>query len=116
MIMLKRFIVLFIFVSVLSGCVTSTKVEFYSDVEDVELYIDGKPYGTMPVEVTISNGIWLEPDVILEKEGYKTIYDSVNKEIKGINLFAGLLIWWPSLLWSYGPEEDQYYHMVRDGS
>ncbi|WP_147634705.1 PEGA domain-containing protein [Treponema pectinovorum] len=97
-----------------ASCVTSTRVQFNTDVEGATLYIDGEKIGTTPTQVKLSNGIWNDPDIILKKEGYQDLRTDLAKEVKGVNLVAGLLIWWPSLLWVYGPKKTQNYMLFPE--
>ena len=97
-----------------TGCVTSTRVRINSDVEGAEVYIDGQKVGTTPTEIALSNAVWEDPDVVLKKDGYKDLHTNVNKEVKPVNLVCGLLLWWPSLLWVYGPKQNQNYMMIPE--
>ena len=45
----------------------------------------------------------------IKKDGYRDLYTELNKEVKGVNLVCGLLLWLPSLLWVYGPKKNQNY-------
>ncbi len=38
---------------------------------------------------------------------------TLDKEVKMVNLVCGILLWWPSLLWVYGPEPVQNVTMVQ---
>ncbi|WP_294428642.1 hypothetical protein [uncultured Treponema sp.] len=106
----------FIILVFLSSCVTETSVYFTSDesADGATLYIDGRTYGTIPTQVRLSNAVWENPDILLKKEGYRDLHTDLKKEIKGVNLVCGLLLWWPSLLWVYGPKPFQYYNLTLD--
>ena len=97
-----------------SSCVTSTRVHINSDVEGAEVYIDGQKIGTTPTEIALSNAVWEDPDVVLKKDGYKDLHTNVNKEVKAVNLVSGLVLFWPSLLWVYGPKANQNYIMIPE--
>ena len=38
----------------------------------------------------------------------------VRKELKGVNLIFGLILWWPSLLWVWGPSAYQYFDLIEE--
>lgn len=104
----------FMMISIFSSCVTQTRVNINSDVEGATVYIDGQKIGTTPVQVSLSNAVWEEPDVLLKKDGYKDLHTNLTKEVKIVNAVAGLLIWWPSLLWCYGPKTNQNYILTPE--
>jgi len=95
-----------------ASCVTQTRVNFSTDVDGAEVYVDGEKIGTTPVQKKLSNAIWNNPDILIKKEGYKDLYTDLNKELKGVNLVSGLLLWWSSLFWVYGPKKNQTYMLV----
>lgn len=95
-----------------ASCVTQTRVNFLTDVDGAEVYVDGEKIGTTPIQKKLSNAVWEDPDILIKKEGYKDLYTGLNKEIKGVNLVSGLLLWWPSLFWVYGPKKNQSYMLV----
>ena len=103
-------------VSIFSSCVSSTRVYIDTDVDNVEVYVDGKKVGTSPTQIVLSNAVWEDPDIVLKKEGYKDLHTNVNKELKGVNLVCGLLLWWPSLLYCYGPKSNQTYIMIPENN
>ncbi|AEE17597.1 PEGA domain-containing protein [Treponema brennaborense] len=92
-----------------TGCVSGTNVRFVSDVPGAQVYVDGELVGTTPTAVKLSNAVWESPDVLIVKEGYKDTYTELKKEVKPVNLVCGLLLWWPSLLYVYGPKQNQSY-------
>lgn len=95
-----------------SSCVSSTRVNFNTDVDGASVYVDGEEIGTTPAQIKLSNAIWENPDVVIKKDGYKDLYTDLNKEVKGVNLVCGLLLWWPSLLFVYGPKKSQHYMLT----
>ncbi len=109
-----RTISIIMLVVFLSGCVSYTNVTIESNAVGAELFIDGRPEGTVPASVRLSNGIWEDPDIRLEKDGYITRHSSLKKTIQPVNLVLGILVWWPSLLWCYGPADYQYFNMVPE--
>ncbi|MGL1892380.1 MAG: PEGA domain-containing protein [Spirochaetaceae bacterium] len=108
----KRLLLLIALLIFLTSCVTNTRVSFESNVDGVELLIDGESYGTTPTSINMGNGIWEEPVIVLKKEGYIDKHSSIKKEVKPVNLILGIILWWPSLLWSYGPGAYQYFTMT----
>ena len=109
--MKKLFIILIVFVVLFTGCVTKSHVYFRTDPDDATLLIDGIEIGQTPIETTLSNGVWLEPSITIKKDGYLTLHRSIQKEVKIFNGIMGFTIWWPSLLYSYGPKVNQYYEL-----
>lgn len=68
------------------------------------------------MQISLSNAIWEDPDIILRKEGYKDVRSVLRKEVKPVNLVCGLLFWWPSLLWYYGPKANQNFFLTPETS
>jgi len=97
-----------------TGCVTSTNVLISSDEPGATIMIDGEKVGTTPIKVKMSNAIWEDPDVLIKKEGFKDLNVGVKKEVKPVNLVCGIIIWWPSLLWVYGPKKNQSYILIPE--
>lgn len=97
-----------------TGCVTSTNVRFNTDEAGALVFVDGEKIGTTPAQVKMSNAIWEDPDVTIKKEGFKDLHVGVRKEVKPVNLVCGLLLWWPSLLWVYGPKENQVFELIPE--
>ena len=111
---ISKIILILLIAGTAFGCVTHTSVVFESNAEGAELYIDGQPFGTVPTEVKMSNAIWEDPDIRLEKEGYRTTSTLVDKQVQPVNLAVGLTIWQWSLLWCYGPQPYQYIKMYPE--
>ncbi len=107
-------IITLMIISLFSSCVTSTRVNINTDVDGATVYIDGQEVGTTPTQVSLSNAIWENPDVVIKKEGYKDLHTDLKKEVKGVNLVCGILIWYPSLLWCYGPKSNQNYILILE--
>ncbi|MFP3960383.1 MAG: PEGA domain-containing protein [Spirochaetaceae bacterium] len=87
------------------GC--ATNVTFYTKPEGAEVYVDDEPIGESPARKRMTNAVWKNPKVRAEQEGYYPRTTNVDKEIKAANLLVGILVWWPTLLWAYGPEKSQ---------
>ena len=116
MFILKKIVPMFLIVVFLSSCVTSTNVMFRTDKDGATVKIDGQVVGTTPVRVGLSNAVWEDPDILVQQTGYKDYYGKLRKEIKPVNLIFGLLLWFPSLLWCYGPDSDQYIALMSDNN
>jgi hypothetical protein len=112
--MKKIVLLLMICVVCFSGCVTHTNVLFKTENPGAKVYIDHVYIGETPVTKRISNAIWEDPDIMLKMEGYTNIRTGLDKEIKPVNLIFGLILWWPSLLWVYGPDPIQYYTLEKE--
>lgn len=63
-----------------SSCVSSTRVNFDTDIDGASVFIDGEEIGTTPAQIKLSNAIWENPDVVIKKDGYKDLYTDLNKE------------------------------------
>lgn len=103
-------------VSLFSGCVSTTNVRFNTNVSGAKITVDGKEIGTTPTQRKMSNAIWEDPDIVITKDGYKTLYVSEEKELKAVNLVCGLLIWWPSLLYVSGPKANQNFQLIPENN
>lgn len=106
------FIAGILLVVVCASCVTQTRVNFSTDVDGAEVFVDGEKIGTTPVQKKLSNVVWENPDILIRKEGYKDLYTDLKKEIKGVNLVSGLFLFWPALFCVYGPKKNQSYILV----
>ena len=85
---------------------------FQSDQEDIALYLEGEPLGSIPLELRMSNGIWADPYILVKKEGFYDYRYRLEREIKPLNLISGFFFFWP-WLWVYGPAEYQYIEMYQ---
>ncbi len=92
----------------LTSCVTGTDVTFDSVPRGADVYLDGQQIGQTPITRRIGNGFWVDPAVRVELEGFVPVSQTLDKEIKGINLAFGILLWIPSLLWVWGPADEQF--------
>ncbi|MDR3249188.1 MAG: PEGA domain-containing protein [Treponema sp.] len=96
-------IIFILLASMLMGCVTRNSVLFETNVPGATVQVDGVLLGETEFTAVMSNGVWKKGNVVIEKEGYKTLHTTLEKEIVLINLIFGWILWWPSLLWCYGP-------------
>jgi hypothetical protein len=116
---MRKLIVILVIVSFLfSSCVSATNVTFYTEPEGAEVYVDGQRLGESPTSTRMTNGVWADPRIRVEAEGYKPSSTRVDKELKAVNLALGLLLWWPALLWVHGPEPRQRIELapLEDGA
>ena len=98
----------------LSGCVSNTSAIFKTNVDNVKVAVDGEGVGHTPTQATLGNALWDDPTVVLTKSGYKTNHVVIKKELKVINLVFGIILWWPSLLYVWGPAPVQYFEMIPE--
>lgn len=98
----------------LSSCVSTTSVTFTTDEPGAEVFIDGSSIGETPVQAKLSNAIWENPDIVIREDGYHDNYYELEKELKGGNFVIGIILWWPSLLYSWGPDDIQRIHMIKE--
>ena len=100
--------------SVMTGCVMNSTVTIDSEPQGAEVRLDNRVVGTTPVTVRLSNALWENPVVRIRADGYRDIYGGLQMEIKGPNLIVGFLLFWPALLWSYGPDQYQYFDLIEE--
>ncbi len=108
---LRAIIVAFLVVSIL-GCTTLVRIR--TDPQDAKVYINDEPVGKSPVQKQLSNFVANEYQVRIEKPGYKSLETEMRREVKVGNLVVGLLLWWPLLLWCYGPDQSYSYELEED--
>ena len=107
-------LLLLVFVFILSSCVSKSNVLFKTDVDGAEVFIDGESIGKTPVKTKLSNAIWKDPDILIKQDGYNDNYYTIEKDLKVANLVMGLILWWPTLLYVWGPDENQFVRMVPE--
>jgi hypothetical protein len=108
--MKKMITVLLIATLFLGGCATMVRIE--TEVPDAKVKLNGQLVGSTPVTRSLSDAIWENYDVVIEKDGYKTFRGRLNKEFK-VGTFIGGLFVWPLLLWTYGPEPYQTFELEK---
>jgi hypothetical protein len=87
-------------------------VHIETSVPDAKVTINGQMAGSTPVSKSLSDAIWENYDIVIEKDGYKTVHTRLQKEFK-VGTFIGGLLVWPLLLWTYGPEPYQTFEMEK---
>lgn len=95
-----------------TGCVSSTRVYFQTDVEGAEIYVDGQKIGNSPIEMKLSNAVWEDPDIVIKADGYKDLHTTITREPKVQNIISGCLLFWPAFLYCYGPKQNQYFMLT----
>ncbi|TVR89470.1 MAG: PEGA domain-containing protein [Spirochaetaceae bacterium] len=95
-------------VLLMSACTTQTNVTFTTNVEAAEVRLDHSPIGETPVQRRLSNGIWYDPQVVIQAEGYREIRSKLQRELKVLNAVSGI-IFWPIWLMAYGPQPTQHF-------
>jgi len=108
---LRGIVVALLVVSVL-GC--TTLVHIRTDPKDAKVYIDDEPVGKSPVEKELSNFVGNDYQIRIEKPGYKPLETEMRRELKVGNLVVGILLWWPLLLWCYGPDQSYVYELTEE--
>jgi hypothetical protein len=105
----------------LSACKTTTHVNITTNAPGAQVVLNGKMLGITPItDVKVKNSSGQSYNVIIEKEGYKTLYRKLETETKTANATAvviGYIFSWailPALLcinalWMEGPVPDQYF-------
>lgn len=96
-------------VILLTSCSTMVRIET-PGVEGAMIKINDKPMGKTPFKKSLSDAIWEEYNIEVTKEGYKTYYGRLEKEVKVGALVGGIIVW-PFLLWVYGPEPFQEIYL-----
>jgi hypothetical protein len=93
----------------LSGC--STMVAIRTEPDDASVKINGQPTGKTPINTELSNFDFDDYVAEIKKDGYKPLTTSLQKEFKVGQFIVGLLLWWPELLWVYGPKPLQMFEL-----
>jgi hypothetical protein len=93
----------------LSSC--STMVAIRTEPDGASIKINGQPAGKSPVDTELSNFNFDEYVVEIKKDGYKPVTATLQKEFKVGQFILGLLLWWPELLWVYGPKPLQTFEL-----
>ena len=91
-----------------------TMVTIETQPEDARVYLNQRPLGEAPVDVELSNFVGNSYQVRIERDGYETIRTDLQKEVKVGNLIVGLILVWPLLLWTWGPQPYQYYELEEE--
>lgn len=104
---MKRTFISFIVAAafLLASCSTLVRIDT-PDAPGATVKLDGKVLGKTPLEKELSDAIWENYEVEIAKEGFKTYYGELEKELKVGTFIGGFLIW-PFWLWTYGPESYQ---------
>jgi hypothetical protein len=95
-----------------SGCTALVRIE--KNVPGATVKIDGRVVGKTPLELNLSDGIWEDFSVVIEKPGYSILRTRLHKEPKVGTFIAGMFLCWPLLLWTYGPEPYQNFELVGE--
>ncbi len=95
----------------MSSCATSSFVRFTVNVPDATIILDGKRLKNAEEGIKLSNAIWEDPSVLVQAPGQNDYRGSLKKEVKVGNAVIGYLLFWPSLLWCYGPAPEQYFYL-----
>jgi hypothetical protein len=106
---MKTLSMIMVLAILLMSCSTIVRIET-PGVPDAIVKINDKPAGRTPVKKSLSDAIWEEYNVEVSKEGYKTYYGRLQKEVKVGALVGGIIVW-PFLLWVYGPEPFQEIYL-----
>ncbi len=110
---MKKILSLLLLVSLtVSGCSTLVRIE--TSVPGAVVKLDGQVIGKTPLEVNLSDGIWKDFSVVIEKPGYSILRTRLRKEFKVDAFIAGMILCWPLLLWTYGPEPYQNFELVEE--
>lgn len=108
---MKKSVCIFILVAIIiNNC--STLSTFHTNPPNAKIYINNNPIGNSPVTYSLDNLIFNNYAVRIEKEGYNSYYTSLDKEIKVLPLLGGIFLFWPCLLWCYGPKSEYYYSLT----
>jgi hypothetical protein len=99
-------------VLLISGC--STMVAIQTDPEGASVKINGQPVGKTPLTTELSNFDFDDYVVEVKKDGYEPLTAALQKEFKVGQFIVGLLLWWPELLWVYGPKPLQTFELERE--
>ncbi len=107
---MKKLIALLLVLCVLlASC--STMVSIRTNVPGAKVKVDGEVIGKTPLEESFTNFDFADPVVEISKDGYKPVKTTFHKEFKVGAFVCGLLLWWPELLYVYGPKPVQSFEL-----
>jgi hypothetical protein len=86
-------------------------VAIRTEPDGAKIKLNSQPLGVSPVETDMSNFDFQDYVVEISKSGYKTLTATLQKEFKVGAFVVGLLVWWPELLWAYGPKSVQTFEL-----
>ena len=92
---MKTLSVIMVLLILLTSCSTLVRIET-PGVEGAEIKINDQPVGRTPIKKSLSDAILEEYNIEVSKEGYKTYYGRLQKEVKVGALVGGL----PIFLWT----------------
>jgi hypothetical protein len=105
---MKRLIALLLVAMVLfMSCSTMTHINVVPSDAKIKLNDQTIDTGTQ----SLSNFDFTDYSVQISKDGYKTLNTSLKKEFKVGAFIVGLLLWWPELLFVYGPAPNQTFEL-----
>ena len=102
---------LIILLILLSSC--STLVRIDSNVDDATIRINGENMGKTPELVDLSDFVFSEYDIQIEKEGYDTYRGKLRKEFKTGTFIGGFFLGGITWLWAYGPKPYQEFELDK---
>jgi hypothetical protein len=106
---MKKLICLMLVFSIFCvGC--STAVRIVTDPPEAKVYLNQQTVGNTPINTDLTNLVWEDFNIRIEKPGYKTLSGKLQKEFK-VGAFIGGLFIWPLLLWCYGPKDYQVFEL-----
>ena len=89
-------------------------VRIDSNVDDAAIRINGEYRGTTPKVIDLSDFVFSEYNIQIEKEGYRTHYGSLRKEFKvGTFFLGGLFTGGLAWFWAYGPKPYQEFELQK---
>lgn len=110
---LNIFLVSLVVLVVFSSCVTPVRID--SNAPGADVFINGKPVGKTPTIVELSDFVFSNYEIVLEKDGYTPYYGSIRKEFKtGRFIWGGLLGGFIPWFWVYGPEPYQTFYLNEE--
>lgn len=105
-------ILLLVLALVISSCSTMVRIDT-PGVSGAEVRLNGEPLGVAPVKKNLSDAVWEKYTVEVKKDGYKTYYGELKKEIKIGTAIGGFFFAYPLWLWAYGPEPVQNIYLEK---
>jgi hypothetical protein len=79
--------------------------------EDAKVRINGQPFGMTPAQKSLSDFAFNQYDVTIEKEGYKPISATLEKEFKVGTFIGGFFLAYIPWFWMYGPKPYHYFEL-----
>jgi hypothetical protein len=114
---LWKYIIVLVFLAATVACSTTVGFNIYDKetsepLDNYTIQIDGKvlkPGDT----IDLSTAVWKDYRARIQADGYRTEDKVLVKDVYVGRAIVGYFLFWPELLWCYGPKEDQAFYLYK---